>query len=130
VESALCGIADRPTTGPWAERDDLLSNGRVAWVRGCLGVRQGGRFRRRLGAEGSRFGAAVDPASGGSSFDLGERNRPRGQKTKRKADPRRNATVAVSPTPNASRAGVKEPGDAAWCDAERAEHLAELDRGH
>jgi hypothetical protein len=128
-------IAARPAANLWGERADLFG-GSQAWVGegGCLGVRQGGLFRRRLAEEGSgrsRFGAAVcaDGDRDGSLLDLGNRHRPRGQKAEHNVDSSGDAAIAVLPTSDASRADAEQLGDAVLRDAERAERCAEFGPG-
>src|SRR5262249_50220232 len=134
VKIRVSRIAARPAANLWGERADLFGGGQ-AWVGevGYLGARQGGLFRRRLAEEGSgrpRFGAAVCPDRDrdGGLLDLGNRHRPRGQQAEYNADAAWDVVIARLPASDALRGDAEQPGNMVLCEAERAQHLAELAR--
>jgi len=116
AEITVPEVAERPTAGVGAECEDLFGDANRAWVGegGCLGTRQGGLLRRRLGAQRT------------DSFDLLDRQHPRGQDVAHNADGVGDAAVAMLPTPDVPRGDVKQFGCAALADAERAERRAEF----
>ena len=111
-------VAARPAAGPWSECEDFFgeSRGRI------------GAGRRRI----SRRLTAVGRSGEGDLFDLGDRDRSRGQETKHDVNAARNAAIAVLPPSDAPRADAEQLGDSMLCEAERVKlsYFGGLHRGH
>ena len=126
IKILMPGIAARPAAGRWFERPNFFGNRQVRIGEGL--------FRCRLdGAKSRRFGAAAAVRPGGKdgdgSLDLSNCYHFEGQQVDHNGGAARDAATATQPPSDASWVDGEPPSDAALCDAERAEHLVELDRG-
>ena len=117
MKTGMLDIADGPVAGFRVERVDFFGEGR-AWI---------SAGRRRLGGR-LTVGAAVGLSGESNLFDLGDRNRPRGQKAEHDNNSMRDSAIAMQPTSHAPRADTKQLSDATLCEAERAKRRAEFGR--
>jgi hypothetical protein len=120
-------ISARPAANVRGQRVDLFGSGQTwAGEGGCLGGRHDG-LRRRRAWQWSAFGAACP---GGGPRDLVNRHRPRSEEAEHDADAQGDAAFAILPAPDVPRADIEQLGDAALCNVERADRLAEFGATH
>ena len=121
------GIASRPAAGSHNKPINFCGDGSFDGQ-----ARVGRGFRRRLDGTRSRrlkFAVAVHLGGGdgdGSLLDLVSCHHLCGHEVEQNGSAARDAATAVPPASHTSLVDVKPPGDVR--EAERAEHLAELDR--
>jgi hypothetical protein len=131
-------IVERPTAALRAERINRHGGGGETRVSkgGCLGARQDGLCRRRLGGR-LRFGVAVGPgdrAGGGGGgdggqLDIGGPNLPCHHESDGHHNTGRGFASAVLPPPDISFAGVEPPGGGALLDFEGVERPGKFGHG-